>query len=232
MTNLVIFIITLFMAIPIHFRFRVVFQDPGSYPIKKLFKEWALIAVLFLPLNINGNVFTVFGSGVSDKSFYSVFSVYQEAEGDAVAVLGSLDQEAGRDAESFVGLVGYQKAGRNALLIIGISGYQKADNFTLNAFGVNVFQNGETNTVVLGFSGYQKSHGDNRGEGNLVMIGLVGYQKGINNGLGIGIGGFQNSSQRALTLIGLTFYQKAGPQNRSFAVFSDLIVPPKKVAQK
>src|SRR3989344_8892914 len=79
-------------------------------------KKWAfsiaLISLLSLPININGNVFTVIGNAKSEKSVYSVFSLYQHAGEDAVTIFS---------------LAGYQKTGRNALTFVGVSVGQTAD---------------------------------------------------------------------------------------------------------
>ncbi len=66
-------------------------------------KSLAVIALLCLPLNINGNVFTVFGNASSSKNIYSVFSIYEKAEVDAFSVFGGLQQKAGHDAAVIIG---------------------------------------------------------------------------------------------------------------------------------
>ncbi|KKT82204.1 MAG: hypothetical protein A3B99_03545 [Candidatus Yanofskybacteria bacterium RIFCSPHIGHO2_02_FULL_44_12b] len=194
---------------------------------RNFWKKWALISLLFLPLNINGNVLTVFGSGVSDKDFYSAFSVYQRANNDVVSIFGGLWQESGRDVEVLAGLVGYQKAGRNASLMLGISGYQKAGDIAFQMFGINAFQEGFNSLLGGGISGYQKSYGDigYRNLGSAVWLGLVGHQRGNLAGCTLGIVGFQNTNQRASTGAAVALYQRAGTSARSFAVFSQLKSP-------
>lgn len=91
----------------------------------KWLKRTALIALLCLPININGNVFTVMGNATSEKSVYALFSIYQKA---------------GQNAFTFFGLSGYQNAGQNAAIVVGLSGYQKAGNKARTIIGVALYQ--------------------------------------------------------------------------------------------
>lgn len=168
------------------------------------------LAFLCLPVNINGNIFTVFGNAVSEKSVYSVWSFYQEAKEDAGSIFGlTAYQKAGRDALIAFGLVGYQKAEKNdALIMAGFPIYQKAGNVSLVLFGGAGFQNAKY--ANLGF-------------------GLFIYQKATETSeLGFGLVGYQNAGKRAVTKFSMALYQKVGVLDRSFAVWSKLEVPPNK----
>ena len=117
------------------------FTDPAHWT--KHIKRIALIALLVLPLNINGNVFTIAGNATAEKSVYSVLSLYQRAEQDAVTLFGLAGyQQAGHSAETGIGLVVYQQAGQNAGVGIGIVGYQ---------------QPGQNAGVGIGLVGYQQA---------------------------------------------------------------------------
>src|SRR3989338_5773337 len=80
--------------------------------VKKIF-AFAIAALLTMPVNINGNVFTVLGSA-KGKNVYSLFSIGQKADENAVALFGSLYQNAGKEAITGIGIAGYQNAGKEA----------------------------------------------------------------------------------------------------------------------
>ena len=98
----------------------------------KALKRVVFIAFLVLPINIKGNVFTVAGNVTAEKSVYSVFSLYQKAEGTAVTAFS---------------LAGYQKAGQHALVGLGLAGYQEA-RYTLTAFGLAGYQRAELSAEI------------------------------------------------------------------------------------
>ena len=118
-----------------------------------------LMALLCLPININGNVFTVLGNAVSEKSVFSLCSLYQKAEKDAGTIIGlSGYQSAGQNAVTFIGLSGYQKAGQTALTGIGLSGYQSAGRDAMTGFGLSGYQSAGQNAVTyIGLAVYQKA---------------------------------------------------------------------------
>lgn len=87
--------------------------------LKEYAKRVALIALLCVPININGYVFTAIGNAASQKSVYSLFSLYQKAD---------------RNAATLIGLAGYQKADNSALAGIGIAFYQSVVG-KVRAFG-------------------------------------------------------------------------------------------------
>ncbi len=186
---------------------------------KKLAKDLAIIALLCLPLNINGNVFTVIGNASSSKSVYSVFSLYQRADKDAGNLLGGLYQKAGHDAVVLFGFQGYQEAGNDSVLGFGLSGYQKAGNESGTLAGISGFQNAKKNTIViLGLAGYQKA-------GNIasMLCCFAGKQNGNNgSGLAIGLVGYQNSEKNSTTGIGMAIYQRVQKEDRAFAVWSTI----------
>lgn len=133
------------------------------YDDKPLFKTRvrALLfgVVVFCPFNMNGNIYTVFGSAKSEGNIYSVFSPYQSGK-NTFALVGSFYQQAENDAIVFLGLAGYQKAGNDAAVFIGLAGRQQA---------------GHDAMMMLGFAGIQQA-----GSSAIGGIGLAGYQKAVN----------------------------------------------------
>ena len=208
MTNMVLFEVTVIF----YFLVWTVSTSLGPRVIKPLrqeFKGLAVIALLCLPLSINGNVFTVLGNAKSDKSIFSLFSIYQKAERDAVSVFGSLAQFAGNDAGVLVGIVGWQEAGNNAILGIGLAGYQKAEKSSAS-MGVGLAgrqKAGIDAVLVLGGVGFQESRRD-----AATLMGINGYQTGDRAAVGfILISGYQESKEgKVENVIGITGYQKAG----------------------
>lgn len=123
-------------------------------------KRVGLLTLLFAPINIDGNVFTLLGSATSAKSIYSVFSMHQRADEDAVALIGLMPrQKAGRDALVGFGLVGYQKASRMAGISVGLVGYQKAKDAIINA-GFAVYQNAKLSAKTGAAVAFYQKVGD------------------------------------------------------------------------
>ena len=86
-----------------------------SHDASQLLIRLGILLGVCIPFNIKGNVFTIAGNAVSQKSVYSLFSLLQEADRDAWTILGLAgSQKAGRDAVVLLGLAGSQKVGRNA----------------------------------------------------------------------------------------------------------------------
>jgi len=172
-------------------------------PLKKLLKAVALIALLCLPLNIDGHVFTVIGNAKGEKGVYSLCSFYQESKGNVFTIVGVGGyQKAGRDAATLIGLAGYQKAGRNAELGIGLAGYQKAGGDAATFMGLSGYQKAGKDAVFgIGLAGYQEA-----GEDAATLIGLTGYQKADNSAVAISI----------------ACYQNVAGKTRAFAAFSKL----------
>ena len=113
-------------------------------------KRIALVALLVLPLNINGNVFTIAGNAVAEKSVYSIFSIYQKAGQNAFTLIGLAYQKAGRNAITGIGLAGYQKAEQNAVIGLGIAGYQKAGQHTETLIAIALYQRVGEKTRAFG----------------------------------------------------------------------------------
>ena len=153
MTNLVLF----FVTTVVYYVFGwFVFSLYDLYPHKKAL---ALCALLALPVNINGHVFTIVGNAQGEKGVYSLMSFYQQADqGDTLALAFAGYQQAGEDALVGFGLSVYQQAKRDAEIILGLSGYQRAGKDAIVGFGLSVYQQAKEKTeVFFGLSGYQQA---------------------------------------------------------------------------
>ncbi len=203
MNNLTIFFanVTLFFLIWFFVITPEKFQSLAYY-----IKGLAIVALLCMPLNINGTVITVLGSAQA-KNVISVFSVHQDAEDKAFALVGS----------------GYQRAGKSATTLFGFSVYQMADKTNMLA-GASFCQKSKSGaTVWVGFSGHQEAS-----EGSATtFIGFSGFQKASKDAnmfagvslcqkakqsvfLAIGFSVFQKGRTEAGILAGLVLYQEAG----------------------
>ena len=121
-------------------------KQPPLFTVMDYMKRAAWVALLVAPFSIMGNVVTVFGNAISQKSVISVCSIYQRAKGDATALVFSGWQSAGGNAVTGVFSVGqvavgdavsgifsmYQSAGRDVGIGIGFSGYQSARRKTVS----------------------------------------------------------------------------------------------------
>ena len=145
MTNLVLFCVTFAVYFAVSCLLsRLVAGDEKKQPFIFVATSYAKIAVcvalLVAPFSIGGNVVTVFGNVESQKNIISLGSLYQKAQGDAMALIFSgwqwakrdaatglftVAQVAGRDASAGLFYM-YQSAGRDATAGISFSGYQKA----------------------------------------------------------------------------------------------------------
>ena len=145
-----------------------------STTVRGYMKRIGLLALLCVPFNVGGNVFTVLGNAKSEKNVYSLFSFLQEADQDAIAVLGLMPyQKAGREAGIVVGLAWHQEADRDAGVIAGLVGYQKAGRNAWIGAGLVGFQTaGQDALMHVGLAGYQRA--DRSAEAGAA---LVGYQK-------------------------------------------------------
>lgn len=123
-------------------------------PARKTFKALGLIALLAMPININGYVFTIAGNAVGEKGVFSLFSLYQKTPGTAFVVFPLFTwQEAGNDAGAFVGIVGNQKAGNMAVVGIGFAVNQNAQNEVGVILGIGFHQRvGEKERVFGAFT--------------------------------------------------------------------------------
>jgi len=192
MTNIALFFVTTFIYFVVWYVFSILSGKP--YPgDKKLLKIAALIALLCVPFNICGDVFTVLGNA-EGRNVYSVFSLYQKAEIDAFAAVG-VYQEAKQNAMTVTGLA-FQKAGCDALMLIGVPLYQRAGGDANNLIGLSVYQRADgTASTFFGITGYQKA-----GKAAGMVAGLTGYQRaGIEAGVLLGVALYQKVGKKMLT---------------------------------
>lgn len=188
---------------------------------KDVLRALGMFTLLCLPLNINGNVFTVLGNVHSTgvKNAYSVFSLYQNAEYNAYSLFGALYQKADKgDAVTIVGLFPNQIAGNNAAVVIGVTPFQRADKNAGTGLGVSLYQKAGNNArVILGINGWQY------GRSSYVDGGISVYQKSKEkSSLFLGLTVVQNSEKLSMNGPAMSVYQRAGNQSRAFAVWSTL----------
>jgi len=208
----------------VYFTLWCIVTNKPQKSIRQRLKELAIVALLCLPLNINGSVFTVLGNIESSKNVFSLFSVYQRAENDAHSLFGSIVQEAGHDASVLVGLTGYQKAGNEASILVGVAGYQEAKNISGVLLGVSGVQESGRAYHIVGLVGYQKAT-DLSG----VLCCFAGIQHGNNSaGLLLGLVIYQASQKESATYLSMALYQKVREQDRSFAIWSQLKIKEQK----
>jgi len=187
-------------------------------------KRVGLMALLCLPLNINENVFTVFGNAKSSKNIYSLASFYQKAEGHAVNIFGVggvqhakdfaitgvgvvLCQESTNDEAILpVGICLAQNGHKIAGILFGGSGIQESSRGLATTFlGINGLQVASNTEVVAGFSLFQDAS-----KNALIGIGAVGYQGSKNSAvLVLGLAGRQRAGEHARALIGFVGCQTA-----------------------
>lgn len=152
MTNLIIFGVT----VVLYYAVSLVVKRPES--IKNYFTRFILLAFLCMPININDNIFTVIGNATSEKNIYSIASLYQKAEKDAVAIVAAGYQKAGQDAVILWGVAGDQQAGRDAIVgIIGVVGHQQSGRVAVVGTGIAGYQFAPKVGIAIGISGYQKA---------------------------------------------------------------------------
>lgn len=160
MVNLVIFLITVASLLFGWIIYRIYFFENTSG--KKMGKVLAILIVLFVPFNLNGNVWTILGNGESEKNMFSVASFYQKANGHAISALGVLNyQEAEDMATTIVGVTGYQKA-RVSLLGFGIAGHQEGNASALTVLGIAVHQKAPMVVSLVGVGLYQEAGENSR----------------------------------------------------------------------
>ena len=142
MENIVLFIITvLTYSFLVYIVLNPYSQHHRFFYFTEYLKVCALMAFLCLPLNVNEDIYTIAGNVVSKKSIYSVASLYQSADKEAMNIIGILAyQNAGKDVVTLFGISLYQNAGRSAGTLMGISGYQKAEIRVITVIGVGIYQ--------------------------------------------------------------------------------------------
>lgn len=132
------------------------YNKPLYFRWKRFAKQVAIIALLVLPLNINGNIITIAGNAIAEKNIFSFFSLYQKAGHDAFAIFSIIYQEAERDTVTMFGLT-YQKAGRDTVTGVGLAGYQKAVRDTNIGIGLAGYQSAEREaTSIIAIALYQR----------------------------------------------------------------------------
>ena len=120
--------------------------------VAKYLKRIALIALLALPININGNVYTVAGNATAKENVISLFSLYQRAGKNAITILGPSYQQAGQDAVTIIGL-SYQRAGEDAVTGVGFMAYQQASYMAKVPIAIALYQRvGEKTRSFAAFS--------------------------------------------------------------------------------
>jgi len=145
MENILLFALTVVIYSFVWF----LFTNPVAWT--EYIKPIALVALIALPFNIGGNVFTIAGNATAEKSVYSVLSLYQRAEQDAVTLFGLAGyQKAGHDVETSIGLAGYQQAGRDATTFVGLAGYQQAGRDAQAIIAIALYQRVGEKTRTFG----------------------------------------------------------------------------------
>jgi hypothetical protein len=141
MVNIILFVISVSLYyVAYNLARRFLLYNPMT--VTKNMKVLAIITLLCIPLNVNGNIFTVLGNA-HGRNVISILSFYQKAEQDIFSISGFLNyQDAGNDAVILVGFPTIQKSKDESILMAGISGYQRSNNLS---------------TTILGFSIYQKA---------------------------------------------------------------------------
>lgn len=199
---------------------------------KKSLRNLAVIALLALPLNVNGNVYTVIGNTIDDRginNMYSAFSMIQTTEnntaslislfqksrkGSAFSAVGPLIQVAEKGAISVIPVTAYQGSNNgDAIGGMGVTLYQKSYSGSVLAVGVPLFQvsrNGPSG-MLAGLSFMQKAENDTSG----AIAGVSLVQKAKKEVvMGFGVTGLQLTDGPAYHVIGLSINQKS---NRSRA---------------
>ncbi|MBI2057466.1 MAG: hypothetical protein HYT63_00560 [Candidatus Yanofskybacteria bacterium] len=163
MDNISLFLISIlfyFVVSEIFIDCRVlVYNEINEIDLVKILKKLGIIILLCLPVNINGNVFTIMGNAIAEKSVYSVLSFYQKATDGVVFSFFGLGnvQFAKEDTFVFLGLPSYQKAGNAAFVFAGFPLYQEANEIFVAFGGAAIQKSKEFSAVFLGIVGYQNS---------------------------------------------------------------------------
>ena len=162
MENILLFLLTVAVYSTVICWF---FRNDWTRYIKRL----AFVALLALPINIGGNVFTIAGNAVAEKNIYSLFSfyqragqnastgfglTYQQARQNAMTIFGLAYQQAGQDAVTGIGLA-YQQAGQNAVTILGLV-YQQAGQDAVTGIGLTYQKAGSSARVPISIAIYQR----------------------------------------------------------------------------
>lgn len=230
MENITLFVITVFAYYVVWFLWESRERWTERIALSKEVKRIALVMLLALPININGDVFTIAGNAVAEKSVLSLFSVYQWAGNNALSLVNIGYQKSGYNSAAIIGF-NYQESGHNSLSQMEI-GFQKANNDAINGVGV-VYQQALRDTSTFFSIAYQRA-----GEDATIFTGLPIYQTAGNIAVAIvafapyqkaklaitlvGLAGYQESDKSAKVPLALALYQRVGEKTRVFAAFSSL----------
>src|SRR3989338_5880219 len=132
-----------------------------------------ILALRSAPFNVKGTIWTVLGNAESEKSIYSLFSLYQKAGQHAFMFCGvALYQDARWDAFVGFGVALYQEAGRDAVVGFGVALYQEAEEEAGVFCGVALYQEAGRALVFCGVAFYQRA-----GQDAGVFCGVAFYQR-------------------------------------------------------
>lgn len=190
-------------------------------------KRLALVAILCIPFDIGGNIFTILGSAESNGSIYSLVSLHQDAKKDAFAFFFAGNQKAGKNAIVLFSVAVIQHAGNDAIVAVGIAGNQHAGDDAIIVFGIAGNQKaGRDAVVVFGVAGNQKA-----GKNAVVAFGIAGNQKaGRNAVILLGVAGNQYA-KNGIYGVGLSFRQQIEGEDARYIVLSASF-PPKSEKNK
>lgn len=153
MNNLALFLITVAAYTFLYYLYKNLVDDGRLvFPrgTRSFLKTVGVVITLSLPFNINGYVFTMFGNVVGEKGVFSIASLYQKSDGNALSVFAPLTvQEAKGSAHTFFGVSSYQK-GRSVFHLVGVSIYQQAEVQAGAGAGIGVVQRAGERTRYFG----------------------------------------------------------------------------------
>src|SRR3989338_5469936 len=135
-----------------------------------------ILALRSAPFNVKGTIWTVLGNAESEKSIYSLFSLYQKAGQHAFMFCGvALYQDARWDAFVGFGVALYQEAGRDAVVGFGVALYQGEGEEAGVFCGVAFYQRaGQDAGVFCGVAFYQRAGAQTETPYGLAVIQTVG----------------------------------------------------------
>lgn len=227
MINILIFFLTLAVL------FYAWYFYSKTKSIKVIIIRFTLLAFLFAPFNINGNIYTVFGNGVSQKNFNSIFSFYQKAEKNSFSVLSIGYQEAKEDA--FAGFVIFNlqrsKKSKTILSLLSVQknietkessiniaeNYQDAGVEAFAGVGILNFQKSKKATTVISLLSLQDSKYYSK-----AILGIPAYQKSKKASVFYFGLGFIQIGEKCSTPLALSLYQKEAGESKSFCIFGGM----------
>lgn len=128
--------------------------------LKAALRTVLIVAVLTMPFNLNGHIFTVFGNVVGkNEHVWALASLYQKTNGFSFTLLApfSVQLSSGNEGDAFagigipliqdgnhvalaVGVAPYQSSRRTATVVLGISGAQFSDRYAYTIAALNFYQ--------------------------------------------------------------------------------------------